>query len=145
MQARGGSHGVSLRSFVSMADIKSSDKSLTLMDVLYRTLSSLANDDETGLSCFYEAFCTFGTGGPPSIRALQAEIDILARDYNRLSERCHRLRDAMEKKGIPTAADESFFASVENFLERWAPVGGCGIAVLPEYLTVPLCIGTTNV
>ena len=112
--AKGGVDGVQLRSLPKLADTRSTNhKDFTLMDMLAYTLGRLHGQD-TAIAFFMEDLDAVLQVSESSVKAIQAEVEILSKDAVRLGKQAKNLQE----KG--RAGSEEFHLDVDSFLFSYA-------------------------
>jgi len=117
---KGGQHGVLLKSFPKMADTRGADKTTTLMDFLYDELRRRRRTDGD-LAKFTDDLKEASQAGETSIKALSAEVDMLAKDLLTIDAKAKALRAKLEATGGAGVTPESarFFSGLDRFVNRF--------------------------
>lgn len=111
---KGGQHGIALKSFPKFADTKGSDKKTTLMDFLYITLRKRKRQDGD-IAKFTDDLKNAVNASDSSVKALEAEVEMLAKDLMKIDRASEALKRKTPKELI-TPEQEKFFGNVEKFV-----------------------------
>ena len=107
--AKGSAHGFSIKTLSKISDFKSNSmKGFSMMDMLAFTLASLRGDDAS-TAFFPDELKALPLMTECSVKGLQAEVEILAKDVTRLSNQAKTLH------GKGDAVDP-FLLDVDNFI-----------------------------
>lgn len=111
---KGGQHGIALKSFPKFADTKGSDKKTTLMDYLYITLRKRKRQDGD-IAKFTDDLKNAANASDSSVKALEAEVEMLAKDLMKIDRASEALKRKTPKELI-TPEQEKFFGNIEKFV-----------------------------
>eukprot|EP00040_Diaphanoeca_grandis_P033013 m.201182 g.201182 ORF g.201182 m.201182 type:complete len:1357 (+) comp32792_c0_seq1:68-4138(+) len=115
--SKGGKHGVLIRSFAKMANTRGSDKTTTLMDFFYHELRRRRRTDGE-LSKFTDDLKEVCQASETSIKALSAEVDMLAKDILTIEARGKALKDKVGNDAM-TPEIELFFTGLDRFVTQF--------------------------
>lgn len=112
---KGGQHGVLMKSFPKLADTRGSDKETTLMDFLYNELRRRRRTDGD-LIKFTDDLKDVCQATETSIKALTAEVDMLAKDLLLIETKSKKLRLSVESEDDNVTDVSKFFGGVSRFV-----------------------------
>jgi len=115
---KGGQHGVLLKTLPKLTDTRGNDKKTTLMDFLYYTLKGLKGRKRT-LIDFPQDMVSSKQAVETSVKALSAEVEILAKDLLKIDKAGKRLKKGLQKKEEITERDEAFFIHLERYVTMY--------------------------
>ena len=116
--AKGGQHGVLLKTLPKLSDTRGNDKKTTLMDFLYYTLKGLKGRKRTLIS-FPEDLKSSSQATETSVKALSAEVEILAKDLLKIDRAGKKLKRGLEKRSEKTERDDAFFILLERYVTMY--------------------------
>lgn len=113
--AKGGKHGILMKSLDKMGDSRGRDKKTTLLDFLVETLMGLKGPN-ANLIKFFEDLEHAANAGETSIKGLAAEVEILARDLLKIDRQAKKLQEGI--KGGATPRENKFFSQIDLFVSK---------------------------
>jgi len=117
--SKGGKHGIALKTLPKLSDTRGSDKTTTLMDFLLYTLRSLKGKKKT-LIDFAQDLTACPAAIETSIKALSAEVEILAKDLLKIDRSGKKVKTSfMKVTGELNERQEAFFLHLERDITKY--------------------------
>lgn len=117
--SKGGKHGILLKTLPKLSDTRGADKATNLMDFLLYTLRSLKGKKKTLIN-FAEDLSACPAAIETSIKALSAEVEILAKDLLKIDRSGKKVKTtSMKATGSLNERQEAFFLHLERDVTKY--------------------------